>query len=221
VFPPWRPFAFLYFSLRSLGACQFRVAFGSFVAAYFRNYSMQIQNDRQPCPERRSFLKKIATVIFGGIAALIPASAGLAVFLDPLRRRAEQADFVRVTSIEALPADGIPRRFTIVSSHADAWNKYPEMAVGAVYLRRTEDGKLQALHVVCPHAGCFIDYLPVKQTFFCPCHNSAFGLDGSIADPRSPSPRPMDELVVEVRQQSEVWVKFQNFRTGQAQKIRA
>src|SRR5438309_4689223 len=44
--------------------------------------------------------------------------------------------------------------------------------LGAVYLRRTPDGKLQAFNVVCPHAGCFVDFLPERGMYLCPCHNS-------------------------------------------------
>ena len=45
-------------------------------------------------------------------------------------------------------------------------------------------------------------------------------LDGSlVAGARSPSPRALDGLEVELREGSEVWVKFQNFEAGKATKI--
>jgi Rieske Fe-S protein len=74
---------------------------------------------------------------------------------------------------------------------------------------------------VCPHAGCFVDYLDARKSYLCPCHNSTFALDGKVNDPKSPSPRGLDELEVEVRDNSEVWVKFQNYRAGISQKIPA
>jgi menaquinol-cytochrome c reductase iron-sulfur subunit len=88
-----------------------------------------------------------------------------------------------------------------------------------VYLQRLKDNKVRALNVVCPHAGCFVDYRAANNNYFCPCHNSSFGLDGSIQDPKSPSPRGLDELPVEIRNGSEVWVTFQNFRAGVHEKI--
>lgn len=163
-------------------------------------------------------MKKAAAVTVGGIACLIPVGAGVGVLLDPLRRQSVSSAPVRVTTLEALPADGIPRKFTIIADRSDAWNKYPSTAIGAVYLRRTSD-EIQALNMACPHAGCFIDFLPAREAFFCPCHNSAFALTGAVADPNSPSPRPMDSLPVEIRNGNEVWVVFQNFRAGTAQKI--
>jgi menaquinol-cytochrome c reductase iron-sulfur subunit len=170
-------------------------------------------------PERRGFLKKTLAVILGSVSGLVPAAAGLFVFLDPLRRKSQAGGAVLVTTLNALPEDGVPRKFPVIASHTDAWNCTPEARVGAVYLRRTAGQPVQALNVVCPHAGCFADYQPEQKVFHCPCHNSAFGLDGKINDPKSPSPRGLDTLEVEIRNGSEVWVKFQNFRAGKHEKI--
>ena len=76
---------------------------------------------------------------------------------------------------------------------------------------------MTALHAACPHAGCFVDYRGDHKDFFCPCHNSSFAADGTVADPKSPSPRPLDTLDLEVRG-SEVWIRFQNFAAGHKEK---
>ena len=170
-------------------------------------------------PARRGFLKKASAVILGGLSTLVPAAAGLAVFIDPLRRQSEHGAAILVATLNALPEDGAPRKFAVTSSHTDAWNRTPEARIGAVYLRRTSDKTVQAFNVVCPHAGCFVDYKPDRKGYFCPCHNSAFGLDGKINDPRSPSPRALDGLEVEIRNETEIWVKFQNFRAGTSERI--
>jgi len=171
---------------------------------------------------RRDFCKRALAIVFGGIAALIPAAAGLAVFFDPLRRKSSDGSgaAVRVASLNALPADGIPRKFSIIADRTDAWNKFPQVPVGAVYLRRTSEKKIEALNVVCPHAGGFVDYIAENKCFVCPLHNSKFALDGKISDPKSPAPRGMDSLAVEIRG-DEIWVKFLNFRSGPAEKIPA
>ena len=174
------------------------------------------------CSDRRSFLKKLASGVIGAVITLIPAAAGLAVWLDPARRKTNTGgQTVRVASLSALPEDGVPRKFAVLASRVDAWNKSPETAVGAVYLLREKGGKPRALNVVCPHAGCFVDYLEARRSYLCPCHNSTFALDGKINDPKSPAPRGLDELEVEIRNDSEVWVKFQNYRAGVAEKIPA
>ena len=101
----------------------------------------------------------------------------------------------------------------------DAWNKFTETAIGAVYLRRASDGQVQAFNASCPHAGCFVDYLPERGTFLCPCHNSTFAVTGRIDNPTSPAPRGLDSLETEVRDGKEVWVQFQNFQPGRPEKI--
>jgi Rieske Fe-S protein len=101
--------------------------------------------------------------------------------------------------------------------HVDAWTVSKNVPVGAVYLRRTGEREVQALNVVCPHAGCFVELK--AKAYACPCHNSTFAFDGSIQDPSSPSPRALDSLAVELRNGSEVWVRFQNFHAGRKEKV--
>jgi len=172
-------------------------------------------------PERRSFLKIFGTAVISVLLGAIPFGAGVAMFMDPLRRKSNLKGAVKVATLDALPPDGIPRKFPVVASRVDAWNKFSEVPIGAVYLRRTEDKKLQAFNVVCPHAGCFVDFLPERGTYLCPCHNSTFALNGQIENRSSPAARGLDSLQVEIRADKEVWVQFQNFQAGRAEKIPA
>jgi menaquinol-cytochrome c reductase iron-sulfur subunit len=169
---------------------------------------------------RRGFFKHAFCVVIGAVAGLIPLGAGVTVLLDPLWRKSSAgAGMLRVTTLDSVPADGVPHKFPVVATLVDAWNKYSEMPIGAVYLRRTSDDKVEALNVVCPHAGCFVDFLAARDCFLCPCHNSMFTLEGRIADRASPAPRGMDTLPVEVRNGKEIWVAYQNFEAGRAEKI--
>ena len=169
-------------------------------------------------PERREFLAKAAAIGVGSVVTVVPLLAGLATVLDPLRRRSASSGPVFVTTLSALPEDGMPRRFQIIADRADAWNKFPSVPVGAVYLSR-KGNQVLALNVTCPHAGCPVEYKPGLKAFLCPCHDSQFALDGSRSDPNSPSLRAMDSLEAEVRHGTEVWVKFQQFEAGKADKI--
>lgn len=171
-----------------------------------------------PGEDRRGFFKQAAAVLLGGISALVPLAAGLLTVLDPLRRKAGAAGFVHVTSLSALPEDGTPRRFPVIADRSDAWNKFPQVPIGAVYLRR-QGVLVHALNVTCPHAGCPVEYRPASSSYLCPCHNSKFKVDGGLAGTTSPSPRGMDTLEVELRNKTEVWVKFQNFEAGKAKKV--
>lgn len=178
----------------------------------------------KPLPplQRRGFLKTSVCLATGAAAFLAPPIIGLRTLLDPLGRTSTSTTgFVRVASLQAMPADGKPRRFQILAGRTDAWNKYSAVPIGAVYLRRSGEKDVSAFNVICPHAGCFVDYAADRQVYFCPCHNSSFTLDGDVSDPKSPSPRGLDALPVEIRPDGEVWVKFQNYRTGIARRIPA
>jgi len=170
---------------------------------------------------RRGFLAKAIAAVTGILALGVPALAGIVAALNPLRQKSQAGQFLCLTTLESLPEDGTPRKFPVILDRTDAWNRFPNEPVGAVFLRRVKDKgnqeKIEAIHVVCPHAGCFIVYESGK--FFCPCHNGNFDLSGKRLDANSPSPRDLDTLEAEVRNETEVWVKFQNFRTGIPQKV--
>lgn len=170
-------------------------------------------------PSRRGFFKEAATILIGGVLGIIPLLSGLAVFLDPLRRKAESSGAIRITTLDSLPNDGIPRQFPVLANRTDAWNKFTHVPIGAVYLRRTNANQLQALNVVCPHLGCPVDFETERNAFLCPCHKSTFTLEGKIDNPESPSPRGLDDLKVELRNGKEIWVVFRNFQTGHTEKI--
>jgi Rieske Fe-S protein len=184
----------------------------------FKNDNMK-EPDSPAQPERRRFLTRATAVGIGAVTTLVPAGAGLFTLLDPLRHKARAGSFLRVTALSALPDDGSPRQFPVVADREDAWNKFPQTRVGAVYLRKTGAKEVQAINVVCPHAGCFVNYQPDQRQYLCPCHNSSFALDGAIKDKSSPSPRPLDALVVKVSDDGGVWVKFENYRAGVHEKI--
>ena len=169
--------------------------------------------------ERRGFLTKLLAMVCGGVAVVPPVAAGLWAFLDPLSRRSSAAKFLPVTELSALPDDGIPRQFAVISDRVDAWTGFAAEPIGAVYLRREKGSdRVEALSATCPHAGCFVEMADANRCFRCPCHNSVFMLDGGIVHP-SPSPRPMDALECRVSKNGEIEVKFEKFRAGIADKV--
>jgi Rieske Fe-S protein len=169
------------------------------------------------CENRRCFLGQAAAVAFGATAIAVPVTVGAAAFLNPLRQKSQGGEFVRLASLDAVPADGAPVKVPVVADRIDAWSRFPAEAIGAVFLRRSDKG-VEALQVICPHAGCSINYDGPAKKFFCPCHAASFDLSGARTDATSPSPRNMDSLEVEIRNKNEVWVKFQTFGTGTAAK---
>jgi menaquinol-cytochrome c reductase iron-sulfur subunit len=176
---------------------------------------------------RREFFKKALAVTLGTASAAIPAAAGLAVLFDPVRRKTDSGNLIKVANLADLAPEGIPKRFKVLSTRIDAWTRHNESPIGAVFLIRKGPETVEAFHVTCPHAGCAVEYMPEgpgwsgaakEPCYFCPCHNSTFALDGSVNDPKSPSPRGLDSLEVVVRGE-EVLVKFQNYLAGKKVKI--
>jgi len=171
---------------------------------------------------RRNLLASIAAVIIGSFVGIVPFAAGIATFLDPLWRQKKgggegsERPFRRVASLEAVPKDGTPIQVPVVADLTDAWNREANQPIGAVYLRREGDN-VHCFNAICPHAGCFVGYAAERKVFQCPCHTSSFELDGQRINPKqSPSPRNMDELVVdkEKLQAGEVWVQYVNYYPG-------
>lgn len=195
-----------------------------------------MESGSKPSPEtphatpknRRSFFAVIAAIAAGTVAIVTPLAAGVATFLSPLFRK-RGSSTVRVALLDQTPDDGVPRYFSVIADRDDAWNRYPAQRLGAVYLIRTKGATAPiAFTAKCPHAGCFIGYTPGASEFQCPCHTSAFNLDGSrVHGDAEVAPRGMDELKVELRDSKaddgtkvvEVWVDFVDFETGRKERI--
>ena len=65
------------------------------------------------------------------------------------------------------------------------------------YLSRLESGHFLALSSRCSHLGCAISWNPTTNQFECPCHSSAFSIEGEVLRP--PAPRPLDYFPVTIR----------------------
>ncbi|MBE0571717.1 MAG: Rieske (2Fe-2S) protein [Ignavibacteriaceae bacterium] len=58
---------------------------------------------------------------------------------------------------------------------------------GRFYLVRLDDGGFLALSLRCTHLGCSINWEEDKKRFICPCHASAFEINGNVQNPPAPS----------------------------------
>jgi cytochrome b6-f complex iron-sulfur subunit len=53
-----------------------------------------------------------------------------------------------------------------------------------------EDGGFLAVSRKCTHLGCTIPWLNKEKRFACPCHGSAFDINGEVIN--APAPRALD-----------------------------
>jgi menaquinol-cytochrome c reductase iron-sulfur subunit len=172
-------------------------------------------------PPRRSFLAAAVAIVSGTVVGLAPVAAGLAFLFDPLLRRretmrgADAEGYLPVANLAELPDDGKPLRFSLIADKLDAWNLFRQQTVGTVYIRKIA-GQVLVFNDTCPHLGCKVDYKSADDTFFCPCHASSFSLDGKKQN--EIPPRNMDDLQHRVDDAGKIWVKYENFQRGVAEK---
>ncbi len=179
----------------------------------------------QDGPIRRNFLVEFMAIVVGAITGLFGLMAGLLVFIDPLVRKnkvplahrdesSSNDGFVPVATLAAIPQDGSPVRFPVIMDVVDAWTFSPDQPVGAVWIRRIKGDELLCFHATCPHAGCSVALR--EGVFHCPCHNSAFDMEGNkvdVAGKKNPSPREMDQLEFRI-EDGNIKVKFEDYYTG-------
>jgi cytochrome b6-f complex iron-sulfur subunit len=124
---------------------------------------------------RRDFLN----IAWGAAGALALVEAG-GVALSFFSPRIVEGEFGGV--IEAGTADSFP-----VGS-------VTPFTQGRFYLVRMQDGGFLALYRKCTHLGCAVPWNPAEGRFVCPCHASAFEMDGQVIN--TPAPRPLDRFAV-------------------------
>ena len=173
-------------------------------------------------PPRRGFFVQLVTAAIGSVVTLVPLVSGSWFFLDPLlrknRKKSADAGFLPLNiTIDALPEDGTPVKLDVVADKIDAWNFYPKVPIGNVWLRRLESGDVLAFNAKCPHLGCTVGYRGADQDFFCPCHTSAFDLEGNRTN--DIPPRDMDALETNVDNDGQIAIQFVVYRTGESEKI--
>jgi nitrite reductase/ring-hydroxylating ferredoxin subunit len=179
---------------------------------------------------RRAFLTQVLAGTIGVVVGLVPVLSGLIFFLDPLIRGERQSGdsrggvgkdaegYIKLPVTRSLlPSDGTPQQVTVEDDLVDAWNKFPRVPIGSVWLLRSESGEVSAFSTVCPHLGCAVEFRGAQCDFYCPCHLSAFRLDGSKNNPIPP--RDMDSLRVKPDMGEEIWVQYKNFRGGISEKV--
>ena len=159
---------------------------------------------------RRLFLKLGVHGLGAGVAA-VTAGPAIAYLAYPLSHDTTTgaSGFIPAGRADQFK-EGEPVKVTLLSDKVDAWNRIEQVKIGSAWVVRT-GGKLVAFSSVCPHLGCAVDFESAEHKFKCPCHRSAFGLDGKIED--GPAPRPMDEL--EVKDEGGVLaIRYLRFKQG-------
>ena len=143
---------------------------------------MKNKNQHKETVTRRSFLKK-AWAWLGVIAGLEFTAMAMNMFSTGKSKYKENpAAFIETVGYVD---DILPGTVTPVKD-------------GQFYLVRMADGGFMALSLICTHLGCSVRYNSEEKQFICPCHSSAFDLEGNVLNP--PAPRALDAYRVFIDQ---------------------
>jgi Rieske Fe-S protein len=162
-------------------------------------------------PDRRRFLK-VATCALGGGVGIAVGVPAVSYLLHPVGRRTVTAAAEPIDAIAAAALTAEPVRVPLVArSVRDAWSTVTDVPLGSAWVRRDAAGTIHALSSVCPHLGCAVAYSQPHGEFRCPCHDSAFKLDGERRT--GPSERGLDPLPLTV-EDGRVKITWIRYRAG-------
>jgi cytochrome b6-f complex iron-sulfur subunit len=75
---------------------------------------------------------------------------------------------------------------------------------GRFYLVHLNQDGFLAVYRRCTHLGCSVPYDRAREQFVCPCHGSAFTMQGDVLN--APAPRPLDIFPITLSAQGELIV---------------
>lgn len=127
-----------------------------------------------------TFAAAMAAWVYGAVRFLIPNAVG---GVSRRFRAGRPADY---------PAGRVETRF--------------QEKFGVWVIRDVHRGQPQiyALKSACTHLGCITVWRSTEGKFKCPCHGSAFRLDGSPIE--GPAPRPLERCAIRVAEDGQIEV---------------
>jgi menaquinol-cytochrome c reductase iron-sulfur subunit len=141
---------------------------------------------------RREFMSR-ATAAIGGLISAGMAIPAVAYIVGPALRETQAEEWIPLGTVSKVEL-GVPTLFKTTVQRQTGWIVNETQL--AVYVL-TEDGRdYAALSNVCTHLGCRVRWIGDENRFICPCHNAAFGKDGSVL--LGPPPKPLDRFEVKL-----------------------
>lgn len=125
------------------------------------------------------------------IAAAVAIPAAAYLLIRP--KGSENNGLSEVADLSQLKI-GKPEEVLYDRKRVDGWRKVTEKA--STWLVRTDDHSVIAFNPACTHLGCGYHWDAPANHFICPCHASAFSIDGKVL--AGPAARPLDRYVTKV-----------------------
>jgi quinol---cytochrome c reductase iron-sulfur subunit, bacillus type len=136
---------------------------------------------------RRGFLVRTIATIHAAIGATLAFILGGAALAPAFTRR--QDAWLRASTLDNL-RDGEPVPITLRVTRQDGFTQVVDRTV--VYLVKTSDNQVRAMHSTCTHLGCRTSYDAESKQIVCPCHGGVYDIDGQVV--AGPPPAPLPQL---------------------------
>lgn len=140
---------------------------------------------------RRGFFIAAINALGGLIAAAIAIPAAAYLLIRP--KNAGDSGWSDVGDINQLKI-GKPEEALYERKRIDGWRKVTDKAT--VWLVKNGDHSVTAFNPACTHLGCAYHWDASAKEFICPCHASAFSIDGKVL--AGPAPRPLDRYLTKI-----------------------
>ena len=125
------------------------------------------------------------------IAAALAIPAAAYLLIRP--KGAEDNGLSEVADLDQLQI-GKPEEVIYERKRVDGWHKVTEKT--STWLVRTDEHTVVAFNPACTHLACPYHWDATANQFICPCHGSAFAIDGKVI--AGPAPRPLDRYVAKI-----------------------
>jgi menaquinol-cytochrome c reductase iron-sulfur subunit len=140
---------------------------------------------------RRSFSEVLIHGLMGLITAALAIPALAYLFTGPKSKR--RSDWVQAADVTQLQPDK-PEEVVFHRRRVDGWTVINEKTTAWVV--KKDDQSVVAYTPSCTHLGCAYHWDEEHKYFLCPCHTSAFSIDGKVL--MGPAPRPLDRYAIRI-----------------------
>ena len=140
---------------------------------------------------RRNFFVRAIVAVQATIGATLAFVVGGTTLAPSFTRR--DAAWLPAADLETLP-ENQPVPVTLRITRQDGYSQVVDRTV--VYLVRTGETEVRAMHSTCTHLGCRTAYDRQSQRIKCPCHGGVFDTEGNVVD--GPPPAPLPRLTTRV-----------------------
>jgi menaquinol-cytochrome c reductase iron-sulfur subunit len=129
----------------------------------------------------------------GALITAALAVPAIAYLFSPGKKTSAASGWVDAGALDPMPLRK-PVEVVFRRRRADGWKVVDEKV--SAWVVRMGGAEVYAVSPTCTHLGCAVSWNEGQSNFLCPCHTSAFSIEGQVLS--GPAPRPLDRLPVRV-----------------------